>query len=152
VADENQDSDKENIEISNVTSEYELAVLLVREWINTLLNENLPMDSELFENSLKDGTVLCRTANVLKKGCIKRMHTITHMPVLASENIVSFLTACKEDLGIRQNDLFEPDDLLNAENMQKVMRMLTELMSRHHHPTIDDKAEEKLSSVILVHF
>jgi len=85
---------------------------------------------EAFYEALKDGTVLCRTANVLKRGCIKRMNASPHMTILASENIESFLAACK-DLGLNSADLFSIDDLINAENIPKVLTTLSLLMDQY---------------------
>jgi len=104
-----------------------LGLLVIREWINDLLNENLPNELDAFYDAIKDGTVLCRAANVLKRGCIKRMNAVPHMAIEATENIESFLAACKE-LGLNGSELFSINDLLNAENIPKVIATLSTLM------------------------
>jgi hypothetical protein len=101
----------------------------IRKWLNTILNEDLPEHRDAFLNILKDGTILCRAVNVLKKGTVKQIHIRPHLETLALENISNFLDACIFSLGMNRMDMFSPNDLLQEEDISKVLSSLLRLVS-----------------------
>jgi len=101
----------------------------ISKWINNILNEDIPSQRDGFFKRLKDGTILCRTLNVLKKGTIKNIHINPHLDSLVVENLNNFIDACIYSLKINRLDLFEPNDLLSEEgDILKVIDTLLKLI------------------------
>ncbi|CAB3978108.1 myophilin-like [Paramuricea clavata] len=68
---------------------------------------------------LKDGVILCKLANALKPGSIKKVNE-SKMAFKMMENIGNFL-AVAESLGVAKNDLFQTVDLYEAQNIPQVI-------------------------------
>jgi len=104
---------------------------LIREKLNSILNESLPPSIEEFQDRLKDGTLLCRAMNVLRPGCIKRIHTKPGIAAMAEENIGFFLASCTKELNIKPQYLFQPADLYKGgDKMPKVASIILEVLIR----------------------
>lgn len=88
-----------------------------REWIEAVTGETL---NGTFQEALKDGTILCKLANKISPGAIKKIGT-GKMPFIQMENIGNFLTVCSSKLGVPANDLFQTVDLYEAKNMNQVI-------------------------------
>jgi len=107
-------------------------LVLISKWLNKILNEDLPSEREAFFKRLKDGTVLCRTINVLRKGAIKNIHILPHLESLVTENLNNFIDACIYTLGMNRLDLFEPNDLILEEDILKVIDTLLKLINLYY--------------------
>lgn len=97
----------------------------IRDWIEGLLKEKLPKVS--FRDALLDGVVLCKLANAIKAGCIKKFHKKPRMLMMKMENIAFFLTACKSRFNIPQAVIFAPTDIhddTDPTSMRKVINVL----------------------------
>lgn len=57
----------------------------VRAWLEQVVGE--PLKSDDLEESIKDGTVLCRTINGLHPNAIKKFHQNPKMPAMCMENL-----------------------------------------------------------------
>lgn len=55
------------------------------------------------------------------------------------QNISSFLMACISHFGLREEDLFSPDDLFHASRFDLIILTLSKLS--HHKKFIDEKLE-----------
>lgn len=64
---------------------------------------------------LKDGTILCECMNTVVPGAIKI--TTSQMPFKQMERISLFLAACRNRLGMRENDLFTTADLYDGKSV-----------------------------------
>jgi hypothetical protein len=58
---------------------------IVEGWIQEVLKEQLVGPS--LQDKLADGVILCRLANALKPGCIRKFHRSPKMLMMKSENI-----------------------------------------------------------------
>lgn len=72
--------------------------------------------------TLKDGKVLVALANKLGGTSIKANDSA--MPFKQMENISNFLKACRESLGMRENDLFTTADLYDGKSRLNVVNGL----------------------------
>ena len=85
-----------------------------------------PSDATLGE-WLHDGSVLCDAANALTPGLIPRVNRGARLNAWrALDNITRFMRACRT-LGLRENDLFNPLDLLHQSDMVSVVSCLDSL-------------------------
>jgi hypothetical protein len=79
---------------------------------------------------LSDGVVLCRLLNLLKPGCVDRIHLNTDQPFAAVDNIRRFLATYKTEFDW-DNALFQVDDLYDEKeskgDFSKVFRVLLHL-------------------------
>ncbi|VDM24942.1 unnamed protein product [Hydatigera taeniaeformis] len=92
------------------------------DWIEALTG--LKMDrSKLYEDILKDGTVLCKLMNAINPGCIKKINENATMPFKIMENISAFLEAIKS-YGVPVGDLFQTVDLFEKKDIAQVTRTL----------------------------
>ncbi|KAF9585079.1 Muscle-specific protein 20 [Lunasporangiospora selenospora] len=96
-----------------------------REWIEQVIEEPLPCPG--FQESLKDGVILCKLINVLIPGFVKVK--ASRMPFVQMENIAKFLEGC-EKLGCPKHDLFQTIDLYENKNPGQVVDAIFSL-SRH---------------------
>ncbi|EUB57026.1 Myophilin [Echinococcus granulosus] len=92
------------------------------EWIEALTGLKLDR-SKLYEDILKDGTVLCKLMNSIKPGCIKKINENATMPFKIMENISAFLEAMK-GYGVPVADLFQTVDLFEKKDIAQVTRTL----------------------------
>ena len=97
----------------------------VREWMGGLLGS--PIEGDFME-VLKDGTVLCKLANAIKPGIVKKINKMK-MPFMQMENIGFFLAAVYV-LGVDASESFMTVDLYEAKNPGAVLLCLDSL-KRH---------------------
>jgi len=93
---------------------------------------------------LKDGQILCKLANKLKNGSVKKIQT-SQMAFKCMENINAFLTSAK-DLGVPTEETFQTVDLWEKQNMHSVIICLQSLgrkASNFGQPSIGPKEAEK---------
>lgn len=76
-------------------------------------------DQATVQAKLKDGTLLCKFANALVPGAIKRVND-SKMAFKQMENIGNFLKFC-DDQGVKKVDLFQTVDLYEAGNLSQVV-------------------------------
>lgn len=76
---------------------------------------------------LKDGQVLCRTANKIQPGICPRINTQS-MPFKQMENVTAFIQACRK-LGVLEKDVFSTVDLYEGKNSKSVMICIASLGS-----------------------
>merc|ERR1711935_639240 len=84
-----------------------------REWIENVTNEALSSDDTI--EALKDGVALCKLANAIRPGSVKKINT-SKLAFKQMENISSFLSAAKS-WGVRAEDLFQTIDLYEGRNL-----------------------------------
>jgi len=82
---------------------------LVLSWMAEKLGEAMP--KKPFRELIWDGVLLCRLANVLKPGCVRRFNRTPRMLMMQLENGGFFITACKSRLGIPEASLFQATDI-----------------------------------------
>lgn len=99
----------------------------VMEWINALTGEpsNTSGDPENVYQHLRDGTLLCKLANVMQPGTIKRVQQ-SQMAFKCMENINSFLDAARA-FGVPSQELFQTVDLWEKQNLNAVIICLQAL-------------------------
>lgn len=98
-----------------------------RQWIEAVIGEpidpNVPWNEALgpdrFHAALKDGTILCKLANVVM-GHGKVKCNPSKLAFKQMENINNFLVAC-ENYGVAKTDLFQTVDLYENQNMWQVV-------------------------------
>ena len=69
--------------------------------------------------SLKDGTILCKAANAIVPGAIKKIND-SKMPFKQMENISNFLKAARESFHMHESDLFTTADLFDGKSIVNV--------------------------------
>ena len=100
--------------------------LQAREWIETILNEKLV--GATFQESLKDGVVLCRVSNVVVPSANIKINN-SKMPFKQMENISNYLS-CLDTINVPKHDQFQTIDLFEGKNMGAVVTSIFAL-SRH---------------------
>lgn len=95
-----------------------------QEWMESVLGEGF---NGGFEESLKDGVLLCKLVNVIKPGSVKKINN-SSMPFKMMENISNFLKACRA-LGVAEHSLFETVDLFEGKDLMLVIKCLYSLGS-----------------------
>jgi len=99
----------------------------VLEWIKSVSAENINTSGDIdnFYDTLRDGTLLCRLANRLQDGSVKRINTST-MAFKCMENINNFLLACTA-FGVTKEEQFQTVDLWEKQNLSAVVICLQSL-------------------------
>ncbi|KAJ3293698.1 Muscle-specific protein 20 [Borealophlyctis nickersoniae] len=97
-----------------------------REWIESVTGERFPSDS--FQESLKDGVLLCKLINKVSPSTAVKYNT-SKMPFKQMENINAFLTALST-LHVPAADQFQTIDLYEGKNITQVVDTIFAL-SRH---------------------
>lgn len=102
-------------------------------------------EADDFHDTLKDGIVLCRLANVLQPGIIPRIEVKSKMAFKCMENINQFTKAALE-LGVPQTELFQTVDLWERQNLSQVVICLESLArkaGKYGKPSIGPKEAER---------
>ena len=95
----------------------------LRRWISSTIGE--PVEGD-FQEALKSGVILCKLANKLAPGSVKRINT-SRMPFQLMENIQAFLQVCSSTFKLSQHELFMTVDLWENKNMTQVCMTLAAL-------------------------
>jgi predicted nucleic acid-binding Zn-ribbon protein len=95
----------------------------VWQWIEAALNEKLKGDD--LGAVLKDGQVLCRLANRIQPGAIKKINA-KDIALMSMENIRHYLAFCWS-IGLPSTSLFTSSDLYNRRSLTEVLRNLEAL-------------------------
>jgi len=107
--------------------EFETKSKIILDWMQDLLKEPIP--GATLQEKLADGVVLCKIANALKPGCVRRFHRKPKMLMMKLENIAFFLAVCKSRFGVGQTSLFSPQDVHEiSDDNSNMLRVLTVLM------------------------
>jgi hypothetical protein len=93
------------------------------QWIESALNEKLKGDD--LGAVLKDGQVLCRLANRIQPGSIKKINA-KDIALMSMENIRHYLAFCWS-IGLPSTSLFTSSDLYNRRSLTEVLRNLEAL-------------------------
>lgn len=95
----------------------------VLEWISAVLGEKLPPGA--YEDVLKDGVVLCKLANKLTPGSVKKIQERgTNFQLM--ENVQRFQAAIKK-YGVPEEEIFQTADLFERRNIPQVTLCLYSL-------------------------
>ncbi|CAG0900529.1 unnamed protein product, partial [Darwinula stevensoni] len=86
-------------------------------WIETVLGEKFP-PGHSYEDSIRDGVVLCKLMNKLKPGAIPKINN-SGSQFKMMENINMFQNACKE-YGVSDVDVFQTVDLWEKKDLAMV--------------------------------
>jgi len=118
----------------------------VLEWIRELTGEpdNVSGDPENVYEHLRDGTLLCKLANEIQPGTVKKVQQ-SKMAFKCMENINMFLEAAKT-FGVPNQELFQTVDLWEKQNLNSVIICLQSLgrkASKYGKPSIGPKEAEK---------
>lgn len=97
------------------------------EWIKAVTAEpiNTSGDTDNFFEVLKDGVILCKLANALQPGCIKKVNE-SKMAFKCMENISAFLE-CAKNFGVPTQETFQSVDLWERQNLNSVVICLQSL-------------------------
>lgn len=97
------------------------------EWIKAVTAEpiNTSGDTENFFEVLKDGVILCKLANALQPGAIKKINE-SKMAFKCMENISAFLE-CAKNFGVPTQETFQSVDLWERQNLNSVVICLQSL-------------------------
>lgn len=117
----------------------------VLEWISAVLGEKLPPGA--YEDVLKDGVILCKLANKLAPGSVKKIQERgTNFQLM--ENIQRFQAAIKK-YGVPEEEIFQTADLFERRNIPQVtlcLYSLGRITQKHPEftgPTLGPKMAEK---------
>ncbi|KUF89148.1 Luc7 protein 3 [Phytophthora nicotianae] len=91
-----------------------------RVWLETISEMQIGDD---FGEGLRDGVILCTTANKIHRDVVKRVETKSKMPFKLMENVSAFLKACRI-MGVNEFDLFETVDLFELKDLGNVVRCI----------------------------
>lgn len=84
-----------------------------------------------FLGVIKDGSLLCDLANKLQPGAVQSVHKAEENATLEAEkqkeNQQNFLSFAKDKAGVKESDLFKPDDLESPKGLPAVLATLTSL-------------------------
>lgn len=95
----------------------------VLEWIFKVIGEKVPSGS--YEDILKDGIVLCKLANKLTPGSVKKIQERgTNFQLM--ENVQRFQAAIKK-YGVPEEEIFQTADLFEKRNIVQVTLCLYSL-------------------------
>ncbi|CAG9584817.1 unnamed protein product [Danaus chrysippus] len=116
------------------------------EWIRQIIGEpdNTSGDMDNFYEVLKDGTILCKLANNLQPGTVKKVNE-SKMAFKCMENINAFLEAAKQ-FGVPAQETFQTVDLWERQNLNSVVICLQSLgrkAGNYGKPSIGPKEAEK---------
>lgn len=97
------------------------------EWIKETTGEpiNTSGDMDNFFEVLKDGVILCKLANALQPGTVKKVNE-SKMAFKCMENISAFLEAAKA-FGVPVQETFQSVDLWERQNLNSVVICLQSL-------------------------
>lgn len=92
-----------------------------------VMGEQFPDDEEEFQNALRNGEVICRLANIIRPGSVRKVRLrfvvefqINHGAVfLERENVSAFISFARS-IGCPEMDLFCVNDLYELKNFKKV--------------------------------
>lgn len=94
-----------------------------KEWVQDMIEEELPPGTANFGDSLRDGVVLCRLSNAIIPGFVTKINRPRIGSVLefmATDNINQFFRVC-EAVNFPKLYLFEVPDLWENKNIYKVV-------------------------------
>ncbi|ETN80149.1 hypothetical protein NECAME_09349, partial [Necator americanus] len=103
----------------------DLAVQIL-EWVKSVTGEDFNTDGsvENFCSLFKDGTLLCRLANSLQPGAVKKINS-SAMAFKQMENIAFFLSFAEKH--VAKPELFQTVDLYEAQDPNTVLVCLSSL-------------------------
>jgi len=118
----------------------------VLEWIHEItgMPDDLSGNPDNIFEQLRDGTLLCKLANALEPGTVRRIQE-SKMAFKCMENINCFLEAAKK-FGVPNEELFQTVDLWERQNLNAVVICLQALGrkgSKFGKPSIGPKEAEK---------
>ncbi|XP_066249807.1 myophilin isoform X1 [Euwallacea similis] len=116
------------------------------DWVKSVTGEDIDTagDMDNFYEVLKDGTLLCKLANAIQPGVIKKINA-TKMAFKCMENINAFLDAAK-GFGVPAQETFQTVDLWERQNLNSVVICLQSLgrkVGKYGKPSIGPKEAEK---------
>merc|ERR1719210_2855830 len=98
-------------------------------WIEAVIGRDLGAatleDQNAFGEALKDGSALCELINALRPGSVKKINTMK-APFKQRENIELYLKGAA-DYGLKEQDLFQVNDLYESKNLYMVVDNLCSL-------------------------
>jgi len=117
----------------------------VLDWVFAVLGEKVPAGN--YEDILKDGQVLCRLANKLMPGSVKKIQERgTNFQLM--ENVQRFQAAIKK-YGLPEEEIFQTADLFERRNIPQVtlslyaLARLTQKHPEYTGPSLGPKMAEK---------
>lgn len=93
-----------------------LALEESRNWIEAVVGQKFPSDD--FQQSLKNGVFLCKLINQIQPNIVKKINNAPS-DFAQRENVSLFIKACKE-LGLRDTQVFDTNDLFEAKRIRNV--------------------------------
>jgi len=107
--------------------QYKQHVDVIKEWFEGL---QIKLTKPNLHEELIDGSVLCQAMNILKPGSIRKYYPQPKVTMLRIENIGFFLNACESEFGFSPFQLFSATDLIDGQNMKKVLFVLIDIMKK----------------------